>query len=188
VAAIALLALVALVAGQRFGRSNDASAAAPIDSSAAPFAAGAGGGARPPDISNMSPAERAIRLYDRVMMAHEHGRADSVALFAPMAIMAYQQLDSMDLDARYDLGRIAAVSGNEAMARAQADTILSRQPTHLLGLILAENAAHMRKDVAAERSYHDKFVAAAPSERAKQVPEYITHENDITFALSAKRP
>jgi hypothetical protein len=136
----------------------------------------------------MSPAERAIRLYDRVMMAHEHGRADSVALFAPMAIMAYQQLDSMDLDARYDLGRIAAVSGNEAMARAQADTILARKPTHLLGLILAENAAHMRKDAAAERSYHDKFIAAAPSERAKQVPEYITHENDITFALSAKRP
>jgi len=188
VAAIALVALVALVAGQRFGRSSgDAAAAAPIDSSAAPFATGAGG-ARPPDISNMSPAERAIRLYDRVMMAHEHGRADSVALFAPMAIMAYQQLDSLDLDARYDLGRIAAVSGNEPMARAQADTILARQPTHLLGLILAENAAHMRKDAAAERSYHEKFIAAAPSERAKQVPEYITHENDITFALSAKRP
>ena len=188
VAAIALVALVALIAGQRFGRaSSDAAAAGPIDSSAAPFASGPGG-ARPPDISNMSPAERAIRLYDRVMMAHEHGRADSVALFAPMAIMAYQQLDSLDLDARYDLGRIAAVSGNEAMARAQADTILARQPTHLLGLILAENAAHMRKDVAAERQYHDKFVAAAPTERAKQVPEYITHENDITFALSAKRP
>lgn len=188
VAAIALVALVALVAGQRFGRaSSDAAAPAPADSAAAPFAGAAGGG-RPPDISNMSPAERAIRLYDRVMMAHEHGRADSVQLFAPMAIMAYQQLDSLDLDARYDLGRIAAVSGNEALARAEADTILARQPTHLLGLILAANAAHMRKDAAAERSYRDKLIAAAPSERAKQVPEYITHENDITIALTAKRP
>jgi hypothetical protein len=186
VAAIALVALVALVAGQRFGRSSsDASSAGPADAQAAPFA---GGGGRPPDISSMSPAERAIRLYDRVMMAHEHGRADSVQLFAPMAIAAYQQLDSLDSDARYDLGRIAAVSGDESIARAEADTILATKPTHLLGLILAANAAHMRKDAAAERSYYDRLVAAAPTERAKQVPEYITHQNDINVALTAKRP
>jgi hypothetical protein len=188
VAAIALVALVALVAGQRFGRSsNDASSAAPTDAQGALFASGATGG-RPPDISSMSPAERAIRLYDRVMMAHEHGRADSVQLFAPMAIAAYQQLDSLDADARYDLGRIAAVAGNETLARAQADTILATQPKHLLGLILAGNAARMRNDIAAERLYYDRFVAAAPSERAKQIPEYVTHQNDINIALTGKRP
>jgi hypothetical protein len=122
------------------------------------------------------------------MMAHEHGRADTVQMFAPMAIAAYEQLDSLDADARYDLGRIAAVSGNETLARAQADTILARQPKHLLGLILAGNAAYMRKDVAAERSFYDRLVAAAPSERSKQVPEYVTHQNDINSALSGKRP
>jgi hypothetical protein len=181
-----LVALVALVAGQRFGRtSNDVSGTAPSDTIAAPFA---GGGGRPPDISSMSPAERAVRLYDRVMMAHERGRADSVQLFAPMAIAAYQQLDSLDVDARYDLGRIAAVSGDQSLAKAEADTILAKQPTHLLGLILAGNAARMRRDAAAERTYYDKLVAAAPSERAKQRPEYVTHQNDITIALSAKRP
>ena len=74
------------------------------------------------------------------------------------------------------------------MARAQADTILASNPKHLLGLILAANAARMRKDAAAERSYHDKFVAAVPTERTKQLPEYVTHENDITIALDAKRP
>jgi double zinc ribbon protein len=186
VAAIALVALVALVAGQRFSRSSgDAASAAPTDAPAAPFA---GGGGQPPDISNMSPAERAIRLYDRVMMAHERGRADSVQMFAPMAIAAYQQLDTLDADARYDLGRIAAVSGNEPLARAQADTILAAQPTHLLGLILAGNAARMRKDAAAERGFYDKLVAAAPKERARQIPEYSTHQNDITIALAAKRP
>jgi len=188
VAAIALVALVALVAGQRFGRSsNDASGGAPGDTIAAPFA-GAGGGGRPPDISSMSPAERAVRLYDRVMMAHERGRADSVQLFAPMAIAAYRQLDSLDFDARYDLGRIAAVSGDQSLAKAEADTILAKQPTHLLGLILAGNAARMRRDAAAERAYYDKLAAAAPTERAKQRPEYITHQNDITIALGAKRP
>ena len=86
------------------------------------------------------------------------------------------------------MGRIAAVSGDEPLARAQADTILAQHPTHLLGLILAANAARMRNDAGAERSYRDKLTAAAPAERAKQLPEYVTHENDIAIALDAKRP
>jgi hypothetical protein len=122
------------------------------------------------------------------MMAHERGRADTVQLFAPMAIMAYQRLGDLDLDQRYDLGRIAAVAGDEQLARAQADTILAKHPNHLLGLILAGNAARMRRDTAAMRRYHDELVAAAQPERAKQLPEYITHENDIAIALDAKRP
>jgi len=189
VAAIALVALVALLAGQHFGRSPDDVSAAPPSSptEAAPFA-GATGNAQAPDISNLTPAEAAVRLYNRVMGAHERGRADSVQIFAPMAITAYQMLGNLDLDQRYDVGRIAAVSGDEALARAEADTILAQNPTHLLGLILAANAAHMRKDAAAERAYRAKLVANAPAERAKQLAEYITHENDIAIALDAKRP
>lgn len=184
-AAIALVALVALLAGQRFGRSPDnAPSGVPVG---APIA-GAAGNAQPPDISNMSPGEAAVRLYNRVMGAHERGRPDSVQIFAPMAITAYQMLGNLDLDQRYDLGRIAAVSGDEPLARAEADTILALNPTHLLGLILAGNAAHMRKDSAAERTYRDKLAANAPAERAKQLPEYVTHETDITIALDAKRP
>lgn len=187
VAAIALVAFIALIAGQRFGRTQETTAAPQqVDPSGAPFAGSAG--AQPPDISQMTPAERAIRLYNRVMAAHENGRADTVAMFAPMAIQAYTALDSLDLDARYDLGRIAAISGDENLARAESDTILARHPNHLLGLILAGNAAHMRKDTAAERSFHDKLVAAAPTERKQNLPEYTTHENDITIALDARRP
>jgi hypothetical protein len=187
-AGIALVALIAMLAGQRFGQTPDnTAAAAPQTTAAAPFA-GATGNSQAPDISSMSPAEAAIRLYNRVMGAHERGRADSVQIFAPMAITAYQMLGNLDLDQRYDLGRIAAISGDQTLARAEADTILSQNPTHLLGLILAGNAAHMRKDIAAERTYRDKLVANAAAERAKQLPEYVTHENDITIALDAKRP
>lgn len=184
VAAIALVALIALVAGQRFSRPAPASPE--TDAGTAPFASG--GSSRAPDISNLSPAEAASRLYDRVMSQHERGRADSVQIFAPMAIMAYQAIGQLDLDQHYDMGRIAAVSGDEAMARAEADTILAKYPTHLLGLILAGNAARMRNDTSAERAFHDKLVAAAPSERSKQLPEYTAHDNDITIALEAKRP
>jgi len=183
VAAIALVALIALVAGQRFSRSSS------NDAQQAPVAAQAGdapGGM--PDISNMSPAEAAVRLYNHVMGAHERGRADTVQLFAPMAISAYQMIGNLDNDQRYDVGRIAAVSGDEQLARAEADSILAKQPTHLLGLILAEDAARMRKDAAAQAALQKRLLAAADAERAKKLPEYITHENDITLALDqAKR-
>lgn len=190
VAAIALVALIALIAGQRFARgSQNAAPAAATDQSVAPFA-GAGGanGAQPPDLSKMTPEEAAIRLYNRVMGAHERGQVDTVQMFAPMAITAYQMLGNLNADQRYDLGRIAAVSGDEKMARAEADSILAQNPTHLLGLILAGSAARMRKDLTAERAYYDKLVAAAPSERTKNLDEYTAHTNDISIALEAKRP
>ena len=136
----------------------------------------------------MSPREIASRLYDRVMGAHERGRADSVQFFSKMALMVYDSLGTLDLDEHYDVGRIAAVSGNEPRARAEADTILAQHPNHLLGLILAGNAARMRNDLAAERTFHDRLVAAAPAERSKPLPEYTAHDNDITIALDAKRP
>jgi hypothetical protein len=183
IAGISLLAVVAFIAAQRFSGGAPPDAA---QQAGAPNPAPAIG--QPPDISNLTPAEAAVRLYNRVMGQHERGRADSVQLFAPMAIAAYQQLGQLDLDQRYDVGRIAAVSGDESLARAEADTILASNPNHLLGLILAGNAARIRKDTAAERTYRDKFLAVAAAERAKQLPEYITHENDIAIALEAKRP
>jgi hypothetical protein len=196
VAAIALLALIAWVAGQRFSQPNapdQTSAAAPAGTT--PLAGATGGptggptgGAQAPDISGFTPAEAAVRLYNRVMSAHEAGHADTVQMFAPMAISAYEMIGNLDADQRYDVGRIAAISGNENIARAQADTILSKNPNHLLGLILAANAAHLRKDATAEASYRAKFAAAVPTERPKQLPEYITHEADINIALDAKRP
>jgi len=190
VAAIALVALIALVAGQRFSHApaNPVAGGTPeAPGNAAPFAGATGNGVAP-DISNMTPAEAAVRLYNRVMEAHENQHQDTVQMFAPMAITAYSMLGKLDLDAHYDVGRIAAVSGDSVLARAEADTILAQHPNHLLGLILAGNAARMRRDTAAERRYYDQLVAAAPAERAKQLPEYVTHENDITIALDAKRP
>lgn len=193
VAAIALVAIIALVAGQRFGRtaSGNTPAATQMGSAdpnaAAPFA-GATGNGQAPDISNMTPAEAASRLYDRIMEAHEGGHADTVQMFAPMAITAYSMIGTLNNDQHYDVGRIAAVAGNEALARAESDTILAGNPKHLLGLILAGNAATMRKDTASMRKYYDELKAAAPAEQAKQLPEYSEHANDIQIALGAKRP
>src|SRR5438045_78744 len=72
----------------------------------APFAGGAAGGGPAPDISSMSPEERAARLFDRVMRYDEQGKRDSLLVFAPMALNAYEMIGTLDTDQRYDLGRI----------------------------------------------------------------------------------
>jgi hypothetical protein len=175
VAAIALVSLVAVLAGQRFGRSREP---APTDAGVV-----SAGGVRAPDISSMSPAERAERLYDRIMSASERGLTDSVQFFMPMALQTYESLEPLNTDQRYDLGRLAEVAGDAPLARAQADTILRTQPNHLLGLVLAARAARMRGDNAAAARYLVTLRRVEPAEVAKLLPEYTVHQNDIDIAL-----
>src|SRR2546428_4424 len=55
-----------------------------------------------PDISQMSPEERATRLYNRVMLLHTQGKADSAEFFLPMALQAYAMLPARALDLKRD--------------------------------------------------------------------------------------
>ncbi len=97
-------------------------------------------------------------------------------------------LGPLDDDEHYDVGRIGEVAGVPGLARAEADTILRAHPTHLLGLILAAQAASSAKTPAAARGYYGRFLAARSSELAKQLPEYERHRNDIeAAAVEAKR-
>lgn len=182
-AAIALLAFGAYVAGQHFGgRSNPAGSGGMV---AGPMA----GGVMPSagDISALSPEERADRLHDRVMRLYEAGRADSVQFFAPMALDAFLMLPSLDEHRRYDLGRIAEISGELGMARAQSDTILSTNPEHLLGLILASHVAERESRVGDRAEYQRRLLAAAELELARNPEEYQLHANDINVALAEAR-
>jgi hypothetical protein len=194
VAAIALLALLAMSAGKFFNSSRGSSLDAP--SNALPQAglddraagdANASGEIRGPDISSLSPEERADRLFNRVMLLSSQGKADSVLFFAPMAISAYQMLSPMSADQRYDLGRIAEVAGALPLAKAQADTILRDNPTHLLGLILAARVASLSGDTKSQRYYETKILDVETAEKTKKLPEYERHENDITAAVAEAR-
>ena len=203
VAALALVSLTALVVGQRFGARNNPPAATadvldganmqgstPI--SAVPQGDAAGGapsGAQPraPDISQLTPEQRAERLYDRIMTEHEAGRTDAVRTFLPMARAAYEMIEPLNLDQRYDLGRLGEVGGDMALARAQSDTILTSRPTHLLGLILGARVARAEKDDARARALDARLLAAEPTERSVALPEYLLHKNDIDVAVAAAR-
>ena len=178
-----MLAVVAFLLGQRFAR-NDGADAATAAPGGAPFAVGGGaGGGGAPDISQMSPEERATRLFDRVMRYGEEGKLDSARIFAPMAMQAYEMMGPADAHSRYDIGMIAVVASDVTIATAQADTILRGNPEHLLGLILAMKAADLRKDAVARKKFEKRFVAASGPERAKKLKEYTDHASDIDAAL-----
>jgi hypothetical protein len=147
----------------------------------------ASGAITPPDISAMSPEERANRLFNRVMQMWSEGKSDSAAFFAPMALSAIESLTPLTLHSRYDMGLVALASGDVAKAGAQSDTILKASPTHLLGLALSARVADARGDAAAAKAARQKLVAAEKSERAKGLPEYSDHDTDLRAAIDLAR-
>jgi len=197
-AAIALVALIAVFASQRVGALGGDRLDAPLNALPQAMLGEQAGSVRAPDISQMTDRERAIRLFDRVMMLSEErardsldfaaaGKEDTLQFFAQMAIQAHLMLEPRDADVRYDLGRIAEVAGVPELARAQADSILATQPRHLLGLILAASGARRSGDLEAAADYERRLLRATPAEETRALPEYSVHRNDITAAVEQAR-
>ena len=192
VAALAFLALFAMAAGRGFTArpsstvdgSQNALPQAGLDDRGAPADPEA---IRAPDISSMSPQERADRLYNRVMTLATEGKVDSVQFFAPMALIAYRDLAPFNADQRYDMGRIGEVAGALPFAKAQADSILLANPNHLLGLILEARLATIAGDTTQLRTYERRLLAAQKPELAMKREEYTRHQDDISNALSQAR-
>lgn len=188
-----MITLLAFLAGNGFNRRRGSSLDAPqnalpqADLGERPPDGPPGSGVRAPDISQLSPQERADRLFNRVMALNSEGKTDSVLFFAPMAIEAYRMLGPMNADQRYDLGRIAEVAGALPLARAQADSIVSENPNHLLGLILGARIAQLEKRDSDRKSFAARLISAYPQESAKKLPEYERHADDITNGLAAAR-
>src|SRR5436190_9536497 len=172
VAGAALGALLTVVAFRLGGSSGDGSREARDETAPASRLP-------PPDISQMSPEERATRLYNRVMMLHTQGKADSAAFFLPMALQAYTMLPALDVDARYHIGVLDLTGGNAAAALAQADTIRRTVPTHLFGFMLRARALDFQHDAAGARRAYADFMKNEAAERARQRPEYGEHAQNL---------
>ena len=141
-----------------------------------------------PDISQMSPEERANRLFNRVMILAEAGKTDSVRFFLPMALGAYAQLPALDADARYHVGLLQLAGGDVEAALAQADTIQRSTPTHLFIYVLRAHAYQQSGNTQQERRAYSDFLRSEPSEMAKSRPEYADHADALTnFKAEAAR-
>ena len=187
-----MLGLVIAVAVQQRGDTSipGVGVNVPLDGSGgpmAPFAGGAGGAARAPDISSMSPRERADRLYDRVMRLSSEGKSDSASFFATMAAQAYELVGPLDNDLKYDFGRMSEMAGNLAEAQTQADAILASNPDHLLGLILGARVAQLKNDEGTRQKLYKKLLAVEQVEQAKSIEEYTRHKGDIDAAIAEAR-
>lgn len=178
------LVLVAVFAlGLLVGRGGRGGAALPEGATAGPEPAAA------PDISNLSPRERFDRLYERIMRASSSGDAATVQQFSPMAIAAYGMLDSVDIDARYDVAVVKLHSGDIAGASALADTIVRQAPTHLFGYMLRATVARFGGDSAGARTARAAFLRNVDAELRKARPEYAEHRSAIdAFKAQAEAP
>ena len=182
----ALLTVLALRIGASSGGGmRDAGGAADDTASRIPLPASR---STPLDISQMSPEERATRLYNRVMSLHSQGQADSAEFFLPMALQAYAMLPALDVDARYHIGVLDLTGGNAAGALAQADTIRRAAPTHLFGFMLRARALELTHDAAGALRAYRAFLQNEAAERARQRPEYGEHAQNLdAFRDQAKQ-
>lgn len=174
--ALVLVAVLAMVARDKGGAAPAGPVAA--TGSAAPFADGSGG--TPPDLSTMTPRERFDRLYNRIMRASEAGDQQTVTTFTPMAMMAYEQLDTVDADARFHLATLKLHAGDVAGASAIADTLLAKDPGHLFGYIIRGTVARWNKDDKTLKQAYTDFLVHYDAEMAKARPEYGDHERMLT--------
>jgi hypothetical protein len=172
VASIALaVALVAL-----FDRGNRAAEPAPFSP---PFASTAPVPGQPVDLASLSPREAADRLFNRIMTAGESGKTEEALRFVPMALQAYDNLGTLDNDARYHVALIHLTAGNIKSARVQIDKLRQSAPNHLLSIMLEHQIAERsgNKDNAA-RAYKS-FLAAYAAEIATGRAEYQEHGDGI---------
>lgn len=187
VAALALAALLAVVLIPRMGggRTEQPAAGQP------PFAQAPGGGPAAPsagapvgnpgavDLASMTPRDAADRLFNRVMTAVSTGDTAQARQFVPMAVMAYQRVDTLDADGRYHLAALQLVAGDYPAARAQADSLLAGNPSHLFGLFTAAQAELGRGNQAAAKALYQRFVRSYDAEVARKLPEYEEHAQGL---------
>jgi hypothetical protein len=167
VAILTLAVLVVMIARQPQGQP-----AGPQDAAAASGSAGAA----PPDISGLSPRQRFDTLYNVVMRASESGDAARAARFAPMAFMAYDQLEEVDADARYHAAVLRLhVEGDRKPALLLADTIQATAPYHLFAFMIRGSAGQLAGDEAMVRKAAKDFLSAWDVEIASGKPEYQDH-------------
>jgi hypothetical protein len=143
-----------------------------------PFAGGASAG-RAPDISAMSPRERFDRLFNRVMAAAERGDSVAVVSFMPMALGAYNQLDTVDVDARYHAALLLLHLDSVRAALALADTIEAVQPGHLFGYLVRGAAADRAQSDTMRRQAYRDFLAHYGAEQQAGRLEYREHQAAI---------
>ena len=124
------------------------------------------------DLSQLSPREAADRLFDRVMRGLSSGDTEGAMGFMPMAINAYQLMDSLDADGQFHLALLQLRAGQTEESLATSRAGLEEFPGHLLLLSTAGEAAVEVGDDAAAEAFYRMTLEVFDAEVAKQLWEY----------------
>jgi len=162
-----------------------AGGAAPPGAPRAPTGAPSAGQGPGRDISQLTPQERADRLFSRVMEAVDAGDRQVVNQLGPLAVEAFQQLPRLDADAHLRRALIFYALLREESALREVSAIESEAPTHLfVPYIKARTALQQGARDQAMRAYGD-LVAWWDAEQARGRPEYRAHAPLLEEALQA---
>lgn len=149
---------------------------------------GAAPGGGPPDISQMTPRERFLRLNDRIMKATAQGDSAMAQRFAPMAISAYGMLDAYDPDVRFHAGEVHIQLREYPEALALADTIQHDAKDHLFADMLRAEVARARNDQPMLTKSRKAFLEHFDAQIAAGRPEYQEHRSMLDdFKAQAQR-
>ncbi len=131
------------------------------------------------DLSGIFSKEAANQLFNRVMTASENGDIEQVSRYAPVALLAYEGLGTLDNDARYHVALIHMAAGDLDSARASLNILRQSVPNHLLGFKLEYRIAEQRGDKAASDRADKAFLAAYDAQIAAGRVEYQDHWGGI---------
>jgi hypothetical protein len=161
---LVMLALTVLRPAGR-GQSDPSATTAPIGTA--------------PDISNMTPAERALALFNRVMTASESGNVAEVQQFLPMAIAAHDMARPLTVDQLYHLALLHKAGGDHASALAISREALAQDSLNLLPLMAAADAARALGDQETARLHAAKFLEVYQGQRARNLDDYTQHARQL---------
>jgi tetratricopeptide (TPR) repeat protein len=168
---LAIIALAIVYAFLVFGRGDTGS---PLTPQPIPIGA-VGDPAGTASTQPLTPRASADQLFNQAMSAHENADMAGAQRFIPMAITAYQQLSTIDLDARYHLALLALAAGRPQDALAQADTMMAEVPNHLLALSISARAHEALGDEDQAAQFWQRFLDAYTPDVAASRPEYMDH-------------
>ncbi len=134
---------------------------------------------QPPDLSSMTPREAADRLFNRVMMADEQGNRAEVEQFTPMAVSAYEMLESLDADALFHVGLIYAAAGEVEKAEEYNERLKAIVPNHLLAAFLEHRLAIASDKPELAKAAAKRFLDHYEEEIAVSRSEYNHHGASI---------
>lgn len=126
-------------------------------------------------------------LFNQAMTAYELGDSAEARQFIPMALSAYRQLQTPDLDARYHIALLSMAANLPRDALAQADTMLAEAPDHLLGLSAAAEAHAALGDEEAASRHFRRLLEVYTPEVVVSRPEYLDHARGLPSRREAAR-